>query len=42
MVPGMKKNLDTFLALGLPENVQVKLLQDNADRLFGPAPPLGS
>ncbi len=42
MVPGMKENLDAFLALDLPTDVQTKLLQDNADRLFGPAPPLGS
>lgn len=38
MVPGMKENLDAFLALDLPDDVARKLLQDNADRLFGPAP----
>ncbi len=38
MVPGMKENLDDFRALGLPADVERKLLQDNADRLFGPAP----
>lgn len=38
MVPGMRENLDDFLALDLDEDVERKLLQDNADRLFGPAP----
>lgn len=38
MVPGMKANLDQFLALSLPDDVKRKLLQDNPDRLFGPAP----
>ena len=38
MVPGMRENLDDFLALDLSEDVRRKLLQDNADRLFGPAP----
>lgn len=38
MVPGMRQNLDDFLALDLSEEVQRKLLQDNPDRLFGPAP----
>ena len=38
MVPGMKDNLDQFLALDLPDDVKRKLLQDNPDRLFGPAP----
>lgn len=38
MVPGMRENLDDFLALDLSEEVQRKLLQDNPDRLFGPAP----
>ncbi len=38
MVPGMGENLDAFLALDLPEDVRRKMLQDNADRLFGPAP----
>ena len=38
MVPGMRENLDEFLALDLAEDVRRKLLQDNADRLFGPAP----
>lgn len=40
MVPGMRQNLDEFLALDLSEDVRQKLLQDNADRLFGPAPAL--
>jgi predicted TIM-barrel fold metal-dependent hydrolase len=34
----MKANLDQFLALSLPDDVKRKLLQDNPDRLFGPAP----
>ena len=38
MVPGMRANLDEFLALDLAEDVKHKLLQDNPDRLFGPAP----
>jgi hypothetical protein len=38
MVPGMKANLDQFLALPLSDDVKRKLLQDNPDRLFGPAP----
>jgi predicted TIM-barrel fold metal-dependent hydrolase len=38
MVPGMRENLDEFLALDLSEEVKRKLLQDNPDRLFGPAP----
>lgn len=38
MVPGMRENLDAFQALDLPEEVRRKMLQDNADRLFGPAP----
>lgn len=38
MVPGMRENLDDFLALDLAEDVRRKLLQDNPDRLFGPAP----
>ena len=38
MVPGMKDNLDQFLALDLSDDVKRKLLQDNPDRLFGPAP----
>lgn len=38
MVPGMKDNLDQFLALPLSDDIQRKLLQDNPDRLFGPAP----
>jgi hypothetical protein len=38
MVPGMRANLDDFLALDLSEDLRRKLLQDNADRLFGPAP----
>lgn len=41
MVPGMKENLDDFLALDLADGVKRKLLQDNADLLFGPAPALG-
>ncbi|MGH7564151.1 MAG: amidohydrolase family protein [Gemmatimonadota bacterium] len=41
MVPGMRENLDAFLALDLDEEVRRKLLQDNADRLFGPAPGIG-
>ena len=40
MVPGMRENLDRFLALDLSEDVRRKVLQDNADRLFGPAPAL--
>lgn len=40
MVPGMKTNLDAFLALDLADDVKQKLLQDNPDRLFGPAPAL--
>ena len=42
MVPGMRENLDAFLALDLDEGLQRMLLQDNADRLFGPAPAIGS
>jgi hypothetical protein len=42
MVPGMRENLEEFLALELTEDVRRKLLQDNADRLFGPAPAGGS
>jgi predicted TIM-barrel fold metal-dependent hydrolase len=38
MVPGLAENLQAFLALDLPEQVRRKLLQDNPDRLFGPAP----
>ena len=38
MVPGMRENLDDFLTLDLDEDIQRKILQDNADRLFGPAP----
>jgi predicted TIM-barrel fold metal-dependent hydrolase len=38
MVPGMRENLDVFRALALDQATQRKLLQDNADRLFGPAP----
>ncbi len=38
MVPGMRENLDDFLALDLSDEIQRKLLQDNPDRLFGPAP----
>ncbi|MFN2383591.1 MAG: amidohydrolase family protein [Gemmatimonadota bacterium] len=38
MVPGLKQNLEDFLALGLGADLERKLLQDNADRLFGPAP----
>ena len=38
MVPGLAENLQAFLALDLPEEVRRKLLQDNPDRLFGPAP----
>jgi hypothetical protein len=38
MVPGMRANLDEFLALDLSEDIKRKLLQDNPDRLFGPAP----
>jgi len=38
MVPGMRDNLEQFLALDLSEEVRRKLLQDNADQLFGPAP----
>lgn len=38
MVPGMRQNLDDFLALDVSEEVRRKLLQDNPDRLFGPAP----
>jgi len=41
LVPGMKENLDDFLALDLSDDVKRKLLQDNADRLFGPAPEAG-
>ena len=37
-VPGMRENLDQFLALDLADGVKRKLLQDNPDRLFGPAP----
>ena len=40
MVPGMRENLDAFLALDLSDDVKRKLLQDNPDRLFGPAPAL--
>jgi hypothetical protein len=42
MVPGMRENLEEFLALELTEDVRRKLLQDNADRLFGPAPAGGN
>lgn len=38
MVPGMRENLDEFLALDLSDEIRRKLLQDNPDRLFGPAP----
>jgi hypothetical protein len=38
MVPGMRENLDAFLALELSDEIKRKLLQDNPDRLFGPAP----
>lgn len=38
MVPGMRANLDAFLALDLADDLKRKLLQDNPDRLFGPAP----
>ena len=38
MVPGMRDNLEQFLALDLPDEIKRKLLQDNPDRLFGPAP----
>lgn len=38
MVPGLEENLQAFLALDLADDVKRKLLQDNADRLFGPAP----
>lgn len=38
MVPGMRENLDEFFALDLSDVVKRKLLQDNPDRLFGPAP----
>ena len=38
MVPGMKDNLDQFLALHFSDDIKRKLLQDNPDRLFGPAP----
>lgn len=38
MVPGMRANLDDFLALDLPEDVTRKIVQDNAEDLFGPAP----
>lgn len=38
MVPGMGDNLNDFLALDLGDDVRRKLLQDNADALFGPAP----
>lgn len=38
MVPGLGQNLDAFLALDLAEDTRRKLLQDNPDRLFGPAP----
>jgi len=38
MVPGLGENLEAFLALDLHEDLRRKLLQDNADRLFGPAP----
>ncbi|HKY60368.1 MAG TPA: amidohydrolase family protein [Gemmatimonadota bacterium] len=41
MVPGMRENLEEFLALDVAEDVRRKLLQDNADTLFGPAPTLG-
>jgi predicted TIM-barrel fold metal-dependent hydrolase len=41
MVPGMRENLEGFLDLELSEEVRRKLLQDNADRLFGPAPASG-
>lgn len=38
MVPGMRENLDEFLALDLSDEIRRKLLQDNPDRLFGTAP----
>jgi predicted TIM-barrel fold metal-dependent hydrolase len=38
MVPGLAENLRDFLALGLGEEVERKLLQDNPDIVFGPAP----
>jgi predicted TIM-barrel fold metal-dependent hydrolase len=38
MVPGMRDNLEAFLALELSDEIKRKLLQDNPDRLFGPAP----
>lgn len=38
MVPGMRKNLDAFLALNLPDEAKRAIVQDNAERLFGPAP----
>ena len=38
MVPGLRENLDAFLTLELDEGVRRKLLQDNADLLFGSAP----
>ncbi|HUP00947.1 MAG TPA: amidohydrolase family protein [Gemmatimonadota bacterium] len=40
MVPGLRKNLDDFLSLQLSDDVRLKLLQDNPDRLFGLAPAL--
>jgi len=41
MVPGMRKNLDAFLALDLPEETKRAIVQDNAERLFGAAPAAG-
>ncbi len=38
MVPGLAENLEAFRALDLSDDVRRKLLQDNAERLFGPAP----
>lgn len=38
MVPGLRENLDDFLALDVPDDVRRKILQDNPDRLFGSAP----
>lgn len=38
MVPGMRANLDAFLALDLPDEVVRKMVQDNPERVFGPAP----
>ncbi|MDX1623221.1 MAG: amidohydrolase family protein [Gemmatimonadota bacterium] len=38
MVPGMRENLDDFLSLDLEEAVVRQIVQENPDRLFGPAP----